>query len=92
MPLVCKKHKRHEGQQMAHILTLNMYWATNLSIKYVPRVKRNTLFAKLMDIFNKNYFTCKISSLFTQTGSAEKVSIVLQTQKIVFLHLNALYC
>ena len=25
MALVCKKHKRPEGQQVAHILTLNMY-------------------------------------------------------------------
>ena len=25
MALVCKKHKRPEGQQMAHSLTLNMY-------------------------------------------------------------------
>ena len=45
-----------------------------------------------MDIYAKIYFTYKISSLFTQTGSAEKVSILLQTQKIVLLHLNALYC
>ena len=44
-----------------------------------------------MDIFTKIYFTCKISLLFIQTESAEKVSILLQTQKIVFLHLNALY-
>ena len=28
-----------------------------------------------MDIFTKIYFTCKISSLFIQIGSAEKVSI-----------------
>ena len=40
-----KKHKRPEGQQMAHILTLNMYWATTLSIKDVARIKRNKLFA-----------------------------------------------
>ena len=25
MALVCKKHKRPEGQQVAHILTLNLY-------------------------------------------------------------------
>ena len=33
-----------------------------------------------MDIFTKIYFTCKISSLFIQTGSAEKVYILLQTR------------
>ena len=45
MALVCKKHKRPEGQQVAHILTLNLYQATTLSVKDVPRIKRNKLFA-----------------------------------------------
>ena len=31
MALVCKKHKRPEGQQVAHILTLKLYQATTLS-------------------------------------------------------------
>ena len=37
-----------------------------------------------MDIFAKIYFTCKISSLFIQTGSAEKsVYITANTENCV---------
>ena len=36
-----------------------------------------------MDIFTKIYFTCKILSLLKQTGSGEKVYILLETENCV---------
>ena len=41
-----------------------------------------------MDIFTKIYFTYKISSLFIQTGRAEKVSILMQTKAESDLNFN----
>ena len=40
MAQVCKKHKCPEGQQMAHILTLNMYQATTLRVSGIYAVRK----------------------------------------------------
>ena len=62
-----------------------------VGLNWYPGVNWSTttkLFAQLMDILSTIYFTCKILSLFIQTGSGEKVSILLQTQKIETVRTN----